>query len=160
MRHIIFVTALLFFSAQAGAGEVAVSEAWARATAPGQGSGVVYMRISSQKEASIIAASSPVAGRAGLHRMTHENGVMKMRELAALPLPAGQEVVLAPGGNHLMLIDLKRPLKAGDTVAITLTVQYADKGKEQVQVKAKVRSLTASHDMHEGASKNSNHDHK
>ncbi len=160
MRHVIFVTALLFFSAQAGAGEVAVSEAWARATAPGQDSGVVYMRISSQKEASIIAASSPVAGRAELHSMTHENGVMKMRELVALPLPAGQEVVLGSGGNHLMLNDLKRPLKAGDTVAITLTVQYADKGKEQVQVKAKVRPLTASHDMHEGASKNSNHDHE
>ncbi len=155
MRHVIFVTVLLFFSAQAGAGEVAVIEAWTRATAPGQDSGVVYMRISSQKNASIIVVSSPVAGSAGLHSMTHENGVMKMRELEALPLPAGQEVVLASGGNHLMLNDLKRPLKAGDTVAITLTVQYADKRKKQVQVKAEVRPLTTSHDMHKH-----HHDHK
>ena len=147
MRSAIFMGALLY-AAQAGASGVTVSEAWARATAPGQDSGVVYMRIISQKEASIVAVNSPVAGSAGLHSMTHENGMMKMRELKVLPLPAGQEVILGSGGNHLMLVGLKRPLKAGDSVPFTFTVQFADKHKEKVRATAAVKPLTENPDTH------------
>lgn len=133
---------------QALAGEVTVSQAWARATAPGQDSGVVSLHITSQKDASIVAVSSAASNSAEIHSMVHEDGMMKMRALDSLSLKAKQEVALGDDGNHLMLIGLKKPLKAGDSVALTLTVQFADKRKEKVEVKAEVRSLTESHGEH------------
>jgi periplasmic copper chaperone A len=67
--------------------------------------------------------------------------VMKMRALPqGLELPAGQAVELKPGGYHVMLMDLKRPLKAGDTVAVTLVVVGADKKRETIEVQAPVRA--------------------
>ncbi len=133
---------------QAIAGEVTVSKAWARATAPGQDSAAVSLHITSRKDAGIVAVSSAASGSAEIHSMTHENGMMKMRALETLPLKAGQEVALGDDGNHLMLIGLKKPLKAGDSVALTLTVRFADKRTELVDVKAEVQALTASHDEH------------
>jgi len=153
MRYAIAIAALLS-AAQVCAGEVAVSAAWARATAPGQDSAAVYLRITSQQQASIVAVSSPAADSAEMHSMTHDNGMMKMRELEALPLPAKQEVVLGSGGNHIMLTGLKQPLKAGGSVPLTLTVQFADQRREKVAVKAEVKPLTASHDKHK------HHDHQ
>lgn len=133
---------------QAVAGEVKVSAAWARATAPGQDTGVVSLHITSQKDASLIAVNSPAAKSAEIHSMVHEHGMMKMRALAELPLKAEQEVAVGDEGNHLMLIGLKQPLKAGDSVALTLTVQFADKRKEKVEVQAEVKPLTESHAEH------------
>jgi copper(I)-binding protein len=130
------------------AGEVSVGEAWARATAPGQDSAAVSLHITSNKDAKIIAVSSAASDSAEIHSMVHENGMMKMRAMDALPLKAKQEVALGDDGNHLMLIGLKKPLSAGDSVALTLTVQFADKRKEKVEVKAEVKPLTASHDEH------------
>ena len=153
MRHAILIAALLS-ATQAGASEVTVSESWARATAPGQGSGAVYLRIISQREARIVAVVSPAADSAEMHSMTHDNGMMKMRELEALPLPAGQQVELGSGGSHIMLVGLKQPLKAGGSVPLTLTIQFADKRKEKVEVKAEVRPLTADSNSHEH-----HHDH-
>ncbi|MFA5825062.1 MAG: copper chaperone PCu(A)C [Gallionellaceae bacterium] len=133
---------------QAVAGEVTVSQAWARATAPGQDTGVVSLHITSQKDASIIAVSSAASNSAEIHSMVHEDGMMKMRALDSLTLKAKQEVALGDDGNHLMLIGLKKPLKAGDSVALTLTVQFADKHKEKVAVKAEVKPLSESHGEH------------
>lgn len=133
---------------QAVAGEVSVSAAWARATAPGQDVAAVSLHITSQKDASIVAVSSAVSNSAEIHSMTHENGMMKMRALPALALKAKQEVALGDDGNHIMLIGLKKPLATGDSVALTLTVQFADKHKEKIEVKAEVKPLTESHDEH------------
>ena len=133
---------------QAVAGEVTVSEAWARATAPGQDSAAVSLHIVSRKDASIIAVSSPASGSAEIHSMVHEDGMMKMRALDSLALKAKQEVALGDDGNHLMLIGLKKPLAAGDSVVLTLTVQFADKRKEKIEVKAEVKPLTESHGEH------------
>ncbi len=148
MRYAIAIAALLS-AAQVVAEEVAVNAAWARATAPGQGSAAVYLRITSQQQASIVAVSSPAADSAEMHSMTHDNGMMKMRKLEALPLPAKQEVVLGSGGNHLMLTGLKQPLKAGSSVPLTLTVQFADQRRVKVTVQAEIKPLTARHDEHE-----------
>lgn len=137
--------AVLLYAAQSVAGEVTVSDAWSRATAPGQESAVVGLRITSQKDARMVALSSPAAAEAQMHSMTHENGMMKMRQLDSLALPAKQEVMLGAGGDHLMLVGLKKPLKAGDVVPLTLTVQFADKSTEQVVIKAVVQPLTQQH---------------
>jgi periplasmic copper chaperone A len=137
--------AVLLYAAQSFAGEVSVSDAWSRATAPGQVSAVVGLRITSQKDARMVALSSPAAAEAQMHSMTHENGMMKMRQLDSLALPAKQEIVLGAGGDHLMLINLKKPLKAGDIIPMTLTVQFSDKSTEQLSVKAVVQPLTHGH---------------
>ncbi len=149
MRYAIAIAiAALLNAAQGYAGEVVVSAAWARATAPRQDSAAVYLRITSQQQASIVAVSSPAADSAEVHSMIISNGVMKMRVLEALPLPAKQEVVLGSGGNHIMLTGLKQPLKAGGSVPLMLTVQFANQRREKVAVKAEVKPLTASHDKH------------
>lgn len=140
--------AVLLYAAQSFAGEVTASDAWSRATAPGQDSAVVGVRITSSKDAHVIAVSSPAAGSAQVHSMTMEGGMMKMRMLESLALPAGQEVVLGAGGDHLMLSNLKNPLKAGDIVPLTLTVRFADKSTEQVLIKAVVQPLTQGHMRH------------
>lgn len=135
-------------ASQAMAGEVAVSAAWARATAPGQDSAAVSLHITSNKDASIVAVSSTASGSAEIHSMVHEGGMMKMRAMDALALKAKQETALGDDGNHIMLIGLKKPLVAGESVALTLTVQFADKRKEKVEVKAEVKPLTVSHEEH------------
>jgi copper(I)-binding protein len=141
--------AALFFAAHVSAGEITVDDAWARATAPGQENGSVGMVITSQKEARLIAVSSTAAANSEIHTMTMDSGVMKMRQIEDLPLPAKQAVKLGPGGEHLMLIGLKKPLKEGDMVTLTLTVQYADKRTEKIKVNALVKSLTGGHGHHQ-----------
>jgi len=148
MRYL-FAAAALLCAAQTWAGEVVISGAWVRATAPAQDSAAIELSITSQKEARLVEISSPVAGSVEMHSMTHENGVMKMRAIEFLPLPAGKAVNLGASGSHVMLTGLKQPLKAGDSVPFTVTVQFTDKRKVAVKAIAEVRPLSASHDMHD-----------
>jgi hypothetical protein len=141
----LFVIAALLFAAQVYAADVTVDGAWARATAPGQANGSVGMIVTSQQDARLIAVSSTVAARSEIHTMTMDNGIMKMRQIEDLPLPAKQAVKLGPGGEHLMLMGLKKPLKEGDTISLTLTVEFADKRTEKIQTQAQVKSLTGGH---------------
>lgn len=141
----LIVIATLLFVAQAYAADVTIDGAWARATAPGQANGSVGMIITSQQDARLIAVSSSASASSEIHTMTMDDGVMKMRQIEDLPLPAKQAVKLGPGGEHLMLMGLKKPLREGDTIPLTLTVQYADKRMEKIQVKALVKSLTGGH---------------
>lgn len=78
-----------------------------------------------------------------MHSMTQQNGVMKMREVKAIELPAGKRVDLGASGYHLMLIGLKAPLKADDSVPLTLTIKVANNRTVKVETKAEVKSLTA-----------------
>lgn len=148
MKRFYLVMMLSLIAGSSYAGEVSVSSAWARATAPGQDSAAVSLHITSRKAASIIAVSSPASDSAEIHSMTEEDGMMKMRALESLPLKAKQEVTLGSDGNHLMLIGLKKPLAAGDKVTLLLTLRFAGKHKEKVTVQAEVRPLTESHDEH------------
>lgn len=148
LKPVFVVAGLFLLSTQVYAGDVQIKDAWARATAPGQVNGSVGVVITSKKDARLIAVKSAVAESAEIHTMTMDNGVMQMRQLDYLELPANQPVTLGPGGNHLMLLGLKRPLKEGSTLPLTLTVQYADKKTEKISTKAQVRSLTESHHQH------------
>lgn len=139
---------LLGWMAQGFAGEVKVSEASVRATAPGQDSAAVSLHIVAARDARLVAVSSPVAQSAELHVMKQEGGMMMMRQVDSVALPAKQEVVLG-GGTHVMLLGLKKSLKAGDSVQLQLTVEYANKRREKVRVRAKVSSLMAEHDSHD-----------
>lgn len=148
MRYAIAIV-MLFCAAQAWAENVVVSDASARATAPGQESAAIRFSITSKKEARLVSIVSPVAGAVEIHSMTHDNGVMKMRAIEFLSLPASKMVKLGVSGNHVMLLNLKNPLKAGDSVPLTITVEFADKHKEKINVNAEVKPLTASRNEHE-----------
>jgi copper(I)-binding protein len=100
--------------------DITISDAWARATAPGQKVAAAYMNLSSKQGAALIRAECDLAGSVEIHSMTMENDVMKMRMLEELALPAGKTVSLAPGGFHLMLFNLKQPLDAGKQAKFTL----------------------------------------
>lgn len=132
--------AFLLTAATAHAADaVQVSDAWARATVPGQEVAGAYLNLRSAKAAKLVKTESPVAGSVAIHSMSMKDGVMEMRELTELALPAGKTVKLAPGGFHIMLIDLKKPLKAGDTVPLKLTIRHADNTLSVLEVQAEVR---------------------
>lgn len=109
-------------SAQAPAPQAQASNAWSRATPGGASTGAVYLTLSSPAGDILTGASSPSAKTASVHEMSMDGNVMRMRPVpGGLPLPAGQPVILQPGGYHIMLEGLKAPLKQGQTVPLHLT---------------------------------------
>ena len=120
-----------------------VTDAWVRGTVAQQGGTGAFMKITSAQGGRLVAAQSPVARSAEVHEMTLQGDVMAMRAIDALELPAGQAVELKPGGHHLMLLGLKQPLKAGETVPLTLTVEGKDGKRETIEVQAAAKALGA-----------------
>ena len=84
--------------------------------------GAAYMTLKSNVDLTLTSIESEFCDDIEIHSMSMENGVMKMSPVNGIELPAGQSVKLAPGGYHVMLLDLKQPLKAGDSVPVTLTI--------------------------------------
>lgn len=126
------------------AGNIKVENAWIRAPAPGQAVVGGFLDItSSQSDASLVSASSPVAEVTELHEMSMKDGVMIMRPVPYIRLPKDQTIKLAPGGLHIMLIDLKKNLKAGDKVPLTLKI-LANKKTSFHEISAEVRDPLAS----------------
>ena len=122
------------------ASPVHVRNAWVRASAPGQSVGAAYMTLQSPSDTHLVKVESNAAGSVEIHSMTMKNGVMQMRMLDTLPLLAGKPAKLEPGGFHLMLFDLKKPLKAGEKVEFTLHFKD-DAGKTSVlQVASPVKT--------------------
>jgi len=123
--------------------QVAISEAWVRGTVEGQTSTVAYMKLKSDVGARLVSVSTPLAARCSVHEMTMEGNLMRMRAVAALRIPAGGAVELEEGRQHLMLEGLKRPLKGGETVPLTLQFVDAKGNGQTVKVQAAVRALGA-----------------
>jgi copper(I)-binding protein len=123
--------------------QVAVSDAWVRGTVVGQMATGAFMQLKSPADVALVAAASPVAKIVEIHEMKMEGGVMKMGAVERLALPAGRTVELKPGGYHVMLMDLKQPLKEGETVPVTLTFEDKAGRKTTLEVKVPVRALTA-----------------
>ena len=113
--------------AGASHGQVQVTGAWARPALQGQTATGAFMSLKSTDGARLIGAASPVAGVVEIHEMVMEGSVMRMRAVAGIDLPAGRSVELKPGGYHVMLMDLKRPLKAGERVPLELRIETKDK---------------------------------
>ena len=110
---------------------VKIEDAWARATAPGAKVGAGYMKIAGGPDR-LVGASTPAAGRVELHVTVKEGDVMRMRQVKAYEVP----IDLKPGGAHLMLVDLKAPLKEGAKVPLTLRFENAGETKVELQVRA------------------------
>jgi len=109
-------------------GDLQVSEAWTRATPTGArvGGGFLQVRNAGTGDDRLIAASSPDAARVEIHTMTMDGGVMRMRQLTeGLAVPAHTTVALAPGGVHLMLMEITHPFVAGQHVVVTLQFEQA-----------------------------------
>ena len=109
-----------------------IIQAWARATPGKAENGAVYLTLEAPSGDRLTGLSTPVAKKAELHSMTMEGGIMKMRPLAGLDLPAGQTVTLKPGGAHIMLAGLAEPLRPGQSFPLTL--QFEKAGMQQVSV--------------------------
>lgn len=138
--HALILSALL--AAPAFAGGIKVDNAWIREPAPGQAVMGGFLDITSDKDAKLAEAASPVFGKIELHEMKMEGDVMKMREVGMIDLPKGKIIKLEPGGLHLMLYAPKNALKAGDKVPLTLMVKSGGK-VEKLEVTAEVRSMLA-----------------
>lgn len=121
------LAAIITTAAGAMANDIMVTRAFARASAsPAVKVGGVYVSLMNHGAADrLVAIASPAAKSAQLHRMVMDGDVMKMEPVGALDLPAGAMLDMAPGGMHVMLMDLARPLKQGDTVELTLTFEKA-----------------------------------
>lgn len=119
-------------STLAQSSNVEIKDAWARATPGGAQPVAAYVTLRSPAGDRLTAASTPAAQEAELHTTTMDNGVMKMRHVDAIELPAGKSVTLKPGGYHIMLMGLAHPLVEGQTFPLTLT--FAKAGSETVTV--------------------------
>jgi periplasmic copper chaperone A len=125
------------------AAQLAVSDAWVRGTVAGQKVTGAFMQLRSPTDAALVDVATPTAKFVEIHEMKKDGEMMKMQAIDRLPLPAGKTVDLQPGGYHVMLFDLKQPLKAGDVVPLTLTIEDKAGKRSTVEVKAPVRALGA-----------------
>ena len=139
---LVLAAASLTLTAIASA-QVSVTDPWVRGTVAGQKATGAFMQLKSPADTALVDAASPVAKIVEIHEMKMEGGMMKMRAVDKLPLPAGKAVELKPGGYHVMLMDLVQPLKEGDTVPLKLTFEDKAGKKQTVEVKAQVKALTA-----------------
>ena len=118
------------YAQEVKAGDLVISQAWTRAT-PGRakvGGGYLIVENKGSAPDKLVGGSTDAAGRLEVHQMSVENGVMKMHPVdGGLAIAPGKSVKLAPGGYHLMLMDLKHPLKQGDKVPVTLQFEKAGK---------------------------------
>jgi copper(I)-binding protein len=142
----LLIATLLAVTANAwaqGAATVTIKDAWVRATVAQQKATGAFMQLTAKSDVKVVAASSPIAGVVEIHEMAMDKDVMKMRAVPALDLPAGKTVELKPGGYHMMLMDLKGPVKEGDLVSLSLVLEGKDGQRETLEVKAPVRALNA-----------------
>jgi len=134
---------LLALLAAPALAQVTVTDAWVRGTVPGQKGTGAFMQLTSAADMALVGVASPAAKIVEIHEMAVDGGVMRMRAIDKLALPAGKAIDLKPGGYHVMLMDLTHPLKEGDVVSVTLT--FANRAGERItqEIKAPVRALTA-----------------
>jgi periplasmic copper chaperone A len=128
--------------------QTTVKDVWVRGTVAQQKASGAFLHITSPQGGKLLSVSSPVAGVAEIHEMAMDGTTMRMRALPSLELPAGKTVELKPGGFHLMLMDLKQQLKAGDSVPLTLVIEGKDGKRETLELKAPVRALGGTDHKH------------
>ena len=126
--------------------QVEVSDAWMRATAPGQKTAAGYMiiRNKSAQPERLVGGSSQAAAKLETHVSIQDGDIMRMREVKGYDIPPKGSFELKPNGSHLMLVDLKRPLKEGDKVPVVLKFEKSG----EVKVDFEVRPLVSAHKEH------------
>ena len=144
----VFMTALLIAASSfafAQGPSIQVEQPWSRATPAGASTGAVYLTVTNKSRDAdrLLGASSDVADKSQIHEMKVVNGVMEMREVTGgLPVLPRVSVVLKPGSYDVMLINLKKPLKDGETIPLTLDFEKAGK----ISITVPIRPMGAGHD--------------
>ena len=136
-----YIVLALMLSAGPAWAQVDITDPWIRATAPGQKTAAGYMTIrnrSAQPER-LVGGSSQAAAKVETHVSIKDGDIVRMREVKAYDIPAKGTFELSPNGSHLMLVDLKRPLKEGEKVPVVLRFEKAG----EVKVDFEVRPLLA-----------------
>jgi hypothetical protein len=150
MRKIVFAMAAMLAFHAAGAlaqSKVEIAEPWARATIGQSRNTAAYLQLTNRgaEPDRLVGASTPVAGKVELHTTVREGDVMRMREMKSVELKPGQTVTFAPGGMHVMLLDVE-PLAAGKT--FTLTLDFEKAGKQDVTVAVRQATGQGGHQRH------------
>lgn len=137
MRAIYALAALLL--AACSKPTLSVSDAYVRAPVADRSVTAAFMTIANngQTDIALQAAGSPAAGKVELHEHTHDNGMMRMRQVEAINIPAQSSVALQPGGYHMMLLDINPELRNQEKIAFDLRFSNG----ETVRIDAAVRSL-------------------
>jgi periplasmic copper chaperone A len=147
-----FVVAVLLattaFAQPASPKPPTVFDIWVKTTPPGGTVSGAYMHIKSATAVKLVKASTPAAGLVEIHEMKMNDGIMEMRALDALDIPADQLIDLKPSGKHIMLMQVKAPIKQGDKVPLTLTFEDASKRAIVVNVMAIAQEKDVSHHRH------------
>jgi copper(I)-binding protein len=148
MNRLLAILLLLPLGAVA---QVKVEDAWVRATVPAQNATGAFMRLSASTNLRLVDARSPVAGRVEIHdTQTDRNGIVRMRAIPGMDLPAGGTVEFRPGRYHIMLMDLKQQMKVGDIVPLTLVVAARDGRRQNIEVQAPVLPQASKAQGHKG----------
>jgi copper(I)-binding protein len=126
-------------------GFLQIRNAWIRATPPGADVTAAYLEIrnTGKERDRLVAASSPAAERVEMHVMAHEGGVMKMREVQSLDVPARKQLVLRPGGPHLMIIGPRNVFAKGQRIPLVLRFERG--GDVQVHLEVRAAGATKPH---------------
>jgi copper(I)-binding protein len=133
-RPTLLIAALLALVPAVAFAQVEVTAPWARATAPGAQVGAAYLTLAAPGGDRLVGAEAPVARTVELHTHLMEGGIARMRPVDAVEVPAGAPVAFAPGGLHVMLTGLARPLRQGETFPLTLLFEKAGRVTVQVRV--------------------------
>jgi len=136
---------------EATASRITVERAWSRETAPGQDAGGAFLTIVNPGSAPdrLIGGTASIAGDVHIHAVDMTGGVMRMRQLTeGLEIPAGRTVTLEPGGYHIMLMDLQRPLARGD--AVPLTLEFEKAGRIEVELAVQPIGAAGPGEAHHG----------
>ncbi|WP_426337410.1 copper chaperone PCu(A)C [Pseudoduganella sp. R-31] len=142
MKKQFFAFAMSIAFAASAAAQVTVREPWIRATVPAAQATGAFMELVSKQDARLVEVRSPAAGIIEIHQMSMQGDRMMMSAVEGIDLPAGKPVALASGGYHIMMMDLKRQMKAGEMVPMTLVIQGKGKKQETVQVQVPVKPLS------------------
>jgi len=144
-RWVLGVAIFIYFAAAPSraedvkAGDLVITQGWTRATPGGAKTGGGFLTIENKGSSpdKLVGVSADVAGKIEVHQMATDGGVMKMRPVeGGLTIEPGKTVKLAPGGLHLMMMDLKSPLKQGDRLPVTLQFEKAGKVAVTLDVQA------------------------
>jgi copper(I)-binding protein len=121
--------------------DITVGDPWIRATVPAQKSAGAFMSVRSTAATRLVEVATPVAGRAEIHQMSMEGQTMRMHAVDGIDLKPNQPVGMASGGYHIMLLDLKRQLKEGEQVPVSLRFVGPDGKPENVTVTVPVKPI-------------------
>jgi copper(I)-binding protein len=137
VKHVLLAALLLASCSKPGPPEILVSDAWARETVAGQGATAAYMTIANKGAGDdrLVSVAAPSPLMAMLHSSESSGGVSRMREMeAGVAVPAGARIELKPGGSHVMVTGLRAPLKAGQSLKLTLRFEKSGERPVAVEV--------------------------